>query len=525
MMTDKKNYVIGTRGSLLAVTQSTQTKRKLEALTGDHFELKFIETSGDQISDIPLWQTPGKDFFTKELDRALLAGEIDLVIHSYKDLGSERPSGIHLAAVTKRYHSQDIIFIKKETARNISKLKEFVVGTSAPRRTVNLKKNLHLILPLSDSSKLTIKVLRGNINSRIKKLQKGEYHAIVLAMAGVERLCEEAIFNEKVKAELLEILDNLDFCILPQSLFPSAAAQGSLAIECLKNRSDNNQLLLKIELLNDPQAMQEIARERKAFIEYGGGCHLAVGINVKKLDENFAHIHQGENNGIISKSFLERKIPLPEKKSGRVFIGLPPGKKDQIILKDFLEDQLIEKKSLIPQGVKLSGHLLCAVDYGMEHLIFDRDNTILWAANITTMKKLAKRGHWCHGALDLEGERSIADLINGPLLKYLAPNAALKYTLLSHQEAQAVHKIGEVLPTYQRLINEQMLTKIKGKITQIEIFYWTSFFQYQTYLKYFPEIKDKIHCCGLGKTYQSFKHAGIQIYPFINMHEFYQWLS
>ena len=95
-----KKYLIGTRGSLLALTQCTQVKNQLEKITGDQFELKVIKTQGDQITDKPLWQLEGKDFFTKELDAALLTGDVDLVVHSYKDLGSDRPEGIKLAAIT-----------------------------------------------------------------------------------------------------------------------------------------------------------------------------------------------------------------------------------------------------------------------------------------------------------------------------------------------------------------------------------------------------------------------------------------
>ena len=114
-MSSPKTYRIGTRGSLLALTQCGQIKDQLEALTQDRFELVVIKTQGDLVTNAPLWQLDGKDFFTKELDAALLAGEIDLVVHSYKDLGSERPSEINLAAITKRTFAHDILLIKKST--------------------------------------------------------------------------------------------------------------------------------------------------------------------------------------------------------------------------------------------------------------------------------------------------------------------------------------------------------------------------------------------------------------------------
>src|SRR5690606_23196982 len=126
-------FKIGTRGSLLALTQCTLIKNLIEEKTGAKFELEVIKTQGDQITDRPLWQLEGKDFFTKELDESLLAGKIDLVVHSYKDLGSERPDDIELAVISKRSFAHDILLIKKETIAKLNEKEEIVVGTSSPR--------------------------------------------------------------------------------------------------------------------------------------------------------------------------------------------------------------------------------------------------------------------------------------------------------------------------------------------------------------------------------------------------------
>ena len=107
--------MMGTRGSLLAVKQTSLVKEKLESLTGDRFDLKTIKTQGDANTQTPLWQTEGKDFFTKELDSALLEGQVDLTVHSCKDLGHERPEGITLAAVTERIYGEDILLIRKSS--------------------------------------------------------------------------------------------------------------------------------------------------------------------------------------------------------------------------------------------------------------------------------------------------------------------------------------------------------------------------------------------------------------------------
>ena len=166
-----KPYIIGTRGSLLALTQCLQMKNIMEEKGLGEFKLKIISTQGDENTQAPLWQLEGKDFFTKELDAALLQGEVDLVVHSYKDLGSERPEGIKLATITERKYAHDILFIKNETIEKLKnkELKKFVVGTSSPRRMTNISRFLPDYLPFG--SELGIEVecspLRGNVKETL----------------------------------------------------------------------------------------------------------------------------------------------------------------------------------------------------------------------------------------------------------------------------------------------------------------------------------------------------------------------
>ena len=295
-MPEQKHYKIGTRGSLLALTQCNQVRVELERLTGDTFELEVIKTQGDLITNAPLWQLDGKDFFTKELDEALLSSKVDLVVHSYKDLGSVRPEGITLAAVTKRTFAHDILLIKNQTIAELKNKNEIIVGTSSPRRMVNLEQGLAPFLPFGAAKKISTKVLRGNINTRIQKLQDGEYDAIVLALPGIERLA----LTESSRIELQRLLTGMNFMTLPQSTFPSSASQGALGIECAVNRSDKGELFNKLQKMQDATTVEEVSRERVAFNKYGGGCHLAVGINVKKKDNFFIHVHRGvlENEAV-----------------------------------------------------------------------------------------------------------------------------------------------------------------------------------------------------------------------------------
>lgn len=498
-----KHYKIGTRGSLLALTQCNQVKNELERLTGDVFELEIIKTQGDMITNAPLWQLDGKDFFTKELDEALLSGRVDLVVHSYKDLGSIRPEGITLAAVTKRTYANDILLIKKSTITDLKNKKEFIVGTSSPRRMVNLENHLADFLPLGSHLKVTPKVLRGNVNTRIEKLQNNDFDAIVLALPGIERLA----LTESSRIELSRITEGLNFMILPESVFPSSAAQGALGIECAKTRSDNGELLSKLKMMEDKVTVEEVSRERVAFNKYGGGCHLAVGINVKKVDNFFIHNHCGVlDNEKIKISMLEgRDLPHFFVKP-TFFNGLPS------------DDHLVKK---FPLKADLSGynHLYVTSKHCIDSIASKPKS--LWAAGTKTMKDLASRGFWVNGTSDSLGDEELAKIRSGMAISLMVDT---KEELAVLSNDQATSTLSKVIPCYTRSIAETS-KEFDESINKTDVFYWTSFFQYQSYVAKYPQISNRTHVCGIGKTYKQFKEKNINVLPMSGMEEFKNWIN
>lgn len=505
MPTKKNNhYKIGTRGSLLALTQCNQVKDELEKLTGDSFELVEIKTQGDLITNAPLWQLDGKDFFTKELDEALLSGKVDLVVHSYKDLGSERPEGIILAAVTERTYANDILLIKNSTITDLKNKKEIIVGTSSPRRMVNLEAHLANFLPSGDCAKVTTKVLRGNVNTRIQKLRDNEYDAIVLALPGIERLA----LTESSRLQLEKLLEGINFMVLPQSTFPSSASQGALGIECARNRDDNKELFGKLQLLQHSITVEEVARERKAFNQYGGGCHLAVGVNVKRLSHFYIHTHRGVlDNKSINVSKLEgRDLPKLNSKP-TVFNGLP------------IDDLLIKKTSLEIDLTKHE-HIYVTTKYAVNQITHQPKS--LWAAGSMTMRSLAKNGLWVNACADAFGDDEIRKLRSSKAIALMIDTKD-ELSVLSNDEALST--IGKVIPCYKREVSNISDKSFTDKISKTEIFYWTSFFQYKTYLEKFPEIENRIHTCGLGKTYKQFKEKNIRVLPMASMEEFKSWVN
>jgi hydroxymethylbilane synthase len=493
---NKKSYKIGTRGSLLALTQCNQVKDQLEKLTGDHFELEIIKTQGDLITNAPLWQLDGKDFFTKELDEALISGKVDLVVHSYKDLGSERPNPIMLAAVTKRTYAHDILLIKNSTIGKLQNKKEFIVGTSSPRRMVNLEKNLKDYIPGSNDLIVSTKVLRGNVNTRISKLVNDEFDAIVIALPGIERLA----LTESSKKELENLLNGMNFLILPQSIFPSSASQGALGIECLKERTDNGELLSKLKLMEDENTKEEVKRERKAFNEYGGGCHLAVGINVKKVGPYFLHTHAGKlESREIKLSFLEGRDNFNSKRKFKVFVGMP-----------HLDDKLISKK-IVNKEISQSQNYFVSCKYAIESLKPQVEYSSLWASGTKTMRELCKRGYWVNGSSDSLGMNEATHLKNSRAISLMLKSKESLINLTSYDAADS-------FKTYERVVHE-LTEEERDRYLSYDLFYWSSYPQFQIYIEQIPEIKNKLHACGLGKTWEEFKNNNIDVIPFAGISE------
>ncbi|MBT7610868.1 MAG: hydroxymethylbilane synthase [Bacteriovoracaceae bacterium] len=517
-----KKYIIGTRGSLLALTQCTQIKEKLVELTGDEFSLEIIKTEGDENTTLPLWQLDGKDFFTKELDAALLTKKVDLVVHSYKDLGSERPKGIQLAAVTERCYPEDIILFRKDFLKNCSQKESIIVGTSSPRRMINLSSTLGEYLP--GHKNIETKNLRGNVNTRIQKLVDGEFDIICLALAGLERLAN----SEKSLKVLKDLTKNLSFMILPPSVFPPAASQGALGIECLSQRSDNTELLKKLKEVHHDDTFDEIKREREAFASYGGGCHLAVGIHVKKWNDLYIHTHKGK---VDDKKILIQQIEQSEKSNiheteelnlllqknsyADVFIGTTrerntvPYLTDKIITKDLIE---VDKNSLQSSSNLYITSKHC--EEGLISLLSTQSDKIkgIFASGSTTMKGLLQKGIAVQFCADSHGDQEIKRYLKSKVVQLLLGLDQSTQTLILTNDL-STSPLGKTCPCYTRNVDLQILEGLRAEIESKNLFYWSSFFQYEKYLELIPSLKNKYHLCGFGKTFKEFSKREIKVFP------------
>jgi len=254
---------IGSRGSDLALWQAEFVKNQLENL-GHDVQIKIIVTKGDRIQDLSFDKIEGKGFFTKEIEEALLKNEIDLAVHSHKDLETTNPQGLIIGAVSYRENPADLLLIHPNAVdKNASFLlkKNARIGTSAARR----KSQLLRLRP--DTELIDI---RGNVPTRIQKLRDGNYDAIVLAAAGVERLN-------------LDLADLTAVNFLVEDFVP-APAQGVLGLQI---RNNDNELQTILNKIHHTDVAECINLEREVMRLLQGGCQLPLGVFCKKENELF----------------------------------------------------------------------------------------------------------------------------------------------------------------------------------------------------------------------------------------------
>lgn len=258
-----RKLIIGTRGSDLALWQANHTKDKLAGI-GIEAELKIIKTQGDKILNLRLDKLEGKGFFTKELEEELLAGTIDLAVHSHKDLPTTNPPGLTIACTFEREDPSELLLVLKDcvdVSKRLSLKAGAIVGTSSNRRKAQL---------LALRSDLNIEDLRGNVPTRIQKLRDEDYDAILLAKAGVTRL------GLDLSDLHVEVLD-------PTEVVP-APAQGALAIQI---RDNDTELFQALQQINNSFTAETIAVERKVLNLFEGGCHMPLGCYCKKENGQF----------------------------------------------------------------------------------------------------------------------------------------------------------------------------------------------------------------------------------------------
>ncbi len=283
---------IGTRGSPLALYQANWVKKKLiQAYPHLHVILIRIKTTGDKIQDAPLAKIGGKGLFVKEIEEALIGKRIDLAVHSIKDVPTVLPEGLHLSAITKREDPRDA-FISRDGVLLEDLPQRAKIGTSSLRRQAQL---LHL---RGDFEMIS---LRGNLDTRLKKLETMNLNGIVLALAGVRRLGLESRITE----------------IIPPEICLPAIGQGALGIE---TRRDDEEVDKFIQCLNHPPSSITIQAERSFLKRLGGGCQVPIAAFSRMVGSTLQI--EGMVGTIDGKRLMKHRIEGPVEKAEALGIEL-----------------------------------------------------------------------------------------------------------------------------------------------------------------------------------------------------------
>jgi hydroxymethylbilane synthase len=246
---------LGTRGSDLALWQARRIAGLVADRLGIECTIETIKTRGDRIQDAAFRKMEGKGFFTKELQDALIDGRVDLVVHSLKDLPTQEPEGLKIVAVPERGNPADLLLampdvLECDHAHPFGLPEGAVLGTSSLRRAAQA---------LASSPNIEVRALRGNVPTRVRKLRDGDYDAILLAVAGVQRLGLE-----------IDDLDGVE--LAPETMLP-APGQAALAVETRAG----DPITEPLSALHDPVVARCVTAERRLLEFLGGGCHLPLG--------------------------------------------------------------------------------------------------------------------------------------------------------------------------------------------------------------------------------------------------------
>jgi hydroxymethylbilane synthase len=327
----ERKIIIGSRGSDLALWQANFVLRKLQKL-GLDASIQIIKTQGDKIQDLSFDKLEGKGFFTKELEEALLSKEIDLAVHSHKDLPTTSPEGLTIAAVSEREDPAELLLVRRESVDNALKYsfkKEAVIGTSSARRKSQL-------LAFRPDAKIID--LRGNVPTRIQKLRDKQYDAIMLAAAGVERL--------RIDLSEFKVL-RLD----PKEFIP-APAQGVLGLQI---REDDFELGEQVRKLNSEKVESVIAIERKVLNLFDGGCQLPLGVYCVKEDHKFKVWTSKSDSWDSMPKRIYREASSADGFAERIVKAISARSSGSVLITRDLEESSFFKNTLEGNGYKVSG--------------------------------------------------------------------------------------------------------------------------------------------------------------------------
>jgi hydroxymethylbilane synthase len=461
------------RASDLARLQALLVGRALTRRWPD-LDLVYLTrtSSGDRDNVTPLAALPEKGAFTADLTEALASGAADCVVHSWKDLPLEGRPDTVIAATLERADTRDVLLVRRDAITE--RPRELHVLSSSPRRVWLLERALPELLPWP-IERVTFAPVRGNIQTRLKRLIEGRGHALVVAKAALDRLLGFGEPFDAVAAEVRAALEECRFMVLPLRDVPGAPAQGAVAIEvAISNQAARD----RIEAICHKPTWDAVQAERRVLAAHGGGCHEAVGATV--LPREYGRIVSVKaktsvggsqdswsleiDEAAVMRASAENVYPRPDERQGasrRALDVQPPADADGF---------WVARAEALPASWTVSA---------------DR---FVWAAGGRTWRKLAARGVWVNGCADGLGEVEPAaiDVLAGRAVTWLR----LTHAAAAEAGALATYEVDETLP---------------DDLPSRTHFFWTSGHLFKRALARWPELAARSHASGPGRTWHTLR--------------------
>jgi len=510
---------LGTRRSALARAQSAAVALQLQrAHPGLQVELVGIETQGDRILDKPLSSVEGKEFFTAEIDAALLAGQVDLTVHSYKDLSLERSTRLLLGAVPRREPPYDIVLFAVDVRERLAAGDELRIGSSSPRRASFVPDFLQRALPATVMpARVRLVELRGNVDSRLRRLHEPRGSArhldgIVLAFAGLARLWADSAGQTLLR----ELLSPLPRMVLPLGPCPSAPAQGALAIEC---RRDDAQTAALLKSIDDPFTRRAVDAERSLLAQRGGGCHQRFGatqIEVPGLGA-LLYLRDADEAGHALPVSPPRWTPESALAAPLSPVKVWDGSRAKQAEVEPIAGAIEQRRRQLEASPALFVTHRRALPQSAAGYI--APTTHVWVPGTETWQGLAERGVWVEGCGEGLGFAALEPLLAQPLLQLPSLD---RWTVLTHEEAAGSWPQGNVIATYRH--RNTGILKDDGPPADATHVYWHSGAQFD---RWHAGLSATLaHACGAGRTSEHLRRAGVQnlrVFPQVALWR--QWLG
>jgi len=487
------------RNSSLSLLQIETVKQKIEsAFPGIEVKVKPRSTRGDELQHIPLQTVEGTDFFTEDIFHELESGDADIAVHSLKDMSAQHFFGGNIFSVVDRDDVRDVVIFQKDIISKISLGAEIVIGTCSPRREHMAIRFLQKALPqLHPDFKVKTKIIRGNVDTRLRKLDVGEYDGIILAAAGLNRLLRSAENADSIR----KFLQDKRLIVLPLIECVPAPCQGAIVAETLPQNKKAQRILNRI---NDEHHLNRCSEEKKIALRYGAGCDQKFGVTTVAYGEHESFYSAGEDGNKIE---FENWHNLPDLKAEKKIIYNASNLNQELFdVEPTSSESEIEQPVVFVSNDKAVG----------ENLLNKLRSKRVWAAGTKTWQKLAKKGIWVEGCADALGLEMVTRAWETPVVQI---NRQEVLILTNETGAANWTKKGwNARGTYKTEWKENWP---KEKVQSADIIFVTSYHQYQ---KLKPNLRNDVTIvCPYGETAVLLKESGVEPVIFPTIKSFEQW--